>query len=187
MIIVGLDLATRSGICYGRPDTTPVVQVVRAPVSGDDLGLFGAFYVRFFTGLLDQLCARLEPEEDILVNYEAPVLPRTGMTQIATTRKLQSMGVLVEAVCHMQAEARAIKIDVRECYVASIKKELTGKGQADKGLMVLAARRAGIALPDGDEAFDGADAFGAWLLAIRHQAPAHQSYWDRRLYGGFRT
>ena len=196
MIIIGLDLATQSGVCYGRPDTTPVVQVVRAPVTGKDYGQFGAFYWRFFCGLLRNLGARLEPGEKLLANFEAPILPRerwdkaqqkmVGQTNIETTRKLHSLGVLFETACVVIAEEMDIEIDARECHLATIKKRLGGHGAAEKPDLVFVARRAGIILPAGNEALDGADGFGAWLIAIQEQAPQHQAYWDQRIYGGVR-
>lgn len=182
MIILGLDLATSSGFTYGRPDTTPFCGAVRAPACGEDLGAFGAFYWEFFNRTLDALYERLEPEETLLVNYEAPVLPRQGMTQIATTRKLQSLGVLLETACELHAARTA----VYECHLQSMKKELGGSGRATKPDMVFAARRAGISLPEGPEAQDAADSFGAWLLAVRHHAREHSAYWDRRVHGGFK-
>lgn len=189
MIILGLDLATATGYCYGRPNETPVAGTVRAPSTGNDLGAFGAFYWKFFSQTIGRLVGELDPDEHLLVNYEAPILPEkrwdperkkmTGGTTVETTRKLQSLGVLLETVCEMHAGP----IEVCECYISSMKKELTGKGRADKGMMVLAAQRAGIQLPSGDEAFDAADAFAAWRLAVRHKAPEFSPAWDRRVYG----
>lgn len=190
MIILALDLATQSGACYGRPDSTPHATTVRAPVTGDNYGLFGRFYWDFFNATLTQLAARLEPDERILVAYEAPILPTprfdkklgkmVGGTQLATTRKLHALGVLLETAC----EIHPAPIDVREAHVASIKRELAGSGNADKAAMIFVARRAGISLPDGNEAMDAADSFGLWILAIRHHAPEHSAAWDRRIHSG---
>lgn len=180
MIIIGADLATQSGLCYGRPDQTPQCATVRAPVTGKDYGGFGAFYYRVFTNLIGGLATQLLPDEPLLVNYETPILP--AQTSLATTRKLQSLGVLLETVCTL-SEHRA-QIECRECNVKTIKKELGGHGGANKADMVFVARRAGLKLPDGDEAMDAADAFGAWVLAVRHHAPAWSPAWDKRLYGG---
>lgn len=192
-IICTFDLATQSGRCYGRPDSTPVADAVRAPVTGDDYGAFGKFYWSVFNQTLDQLQARLEPEERILVAYERPILPMprldkktgrmTGQTSLETTRKLHSLGVLLETVCAIRVEQGAL-IDVREAHVASIKNELAGSGKADKAAMVFVARRAGIALPSGSEAMDAADAFGLFLLAVRMWAPEHSPAWDRRIHSG---
>ena len=189
MIILGADLATSTGICWGRPRSAPRAYAVRAPVTGDDLGLWGTFWLRAFARVLDDVTEALEPDEELLVCYEAPVTiekkwdpsvgKMVGGNPIATTRKLQSLGVLLETACAL----RDIEIDVRECHLSSIKKLVTGKGKADKSMMVLAARRAGISLPDGPEAHDAADAFGAWLYAIYHRSPADMPFWDQRLHG----
>lgn len=197
MIILGLDLATVSGVCYGRPSTTPVATAVRAPSGSDELGSFAAFYIRYFKTLLSQLHARAEPGEKILVNYEAPILPEkhydkikgkmTGGTNISTTRRLHSMGPMLEGICLIYSEEHDIEIDVRECHISSIKRELGGSGGAAKPDLVFAARRAGISLPEGNEAQDAADAFGAYLLAIRYHAPEHLPYWDRRVHSGMRN
>lgn len=188
-ILIGLDLASSTGLCFGRPDTTPAVQVIRAPVTHEDLGKWGAFFVRAFTRLLDQLAERLEPGEGILLNYESPVLIEkkwdkdkmrmVGGNPIVTTRKLQGLGMILETVCEMHPAPT----DIYECHLSTIKKTLTGSGKAEKSQMVLAARRAGISLPEGREAFDAADSFGAWVLAIQHHAPQYYDYWLRRIHG----
>lgn len=178
MILLGLDLATQSGFCYGRPDTVPHAGSVKAPSSGKELGIFGEFYWNYFWTLLDGLADRLEGDEGIIITYEAPILP--GQTNLATTRKLHGLGLLLETVSALHPAPTAIF----ETHLASIKKELAGKGDAQKTEMVLAARRCGIKLPDGTEAFDAADAFAAWLIAQRKFAPAHNRLWDQRLYGG---
>lgn len=193
-IIVTFDLATQSGCCYGRPDTTPVAITVRAPVTGEDYGAFGLFYWKFFNSTLEALHARLEPGERLLVVYERPLLPTArldkklgkmvGGTQLVTTRKLHSLGVLLETVCSILIEERGWLIDVREEHVAKIKNELAGSGKADKSAMVFVARRAGIDLPPGDEAMDAADAFGLFVLAVRLWAPEHSAAWDRRIHSG---
>jgi len=195
VIILGADLATQSGFCWGRPNATPTVEVVRAPVTGCDYGVFGLFYYRTFKRLVLRLLVEAADSERILVNYEAPILPKerwdaakgkmTGGTALATTRKLHALGVLLETVCAELAESADREIVVRECRVASIKKELGGAGGAVKADLVFAARKAGITLPAGPEEMDGADAFGAWLLAVRHEAPEHTPYWDQRVWGGF--
>lgn len=190
MIIIGADLASSTGLCFGRPDTTPTVQVIRAPVTHEDLGKWGAFFVRAFMRLLDQLAERLEPGEGILLNYESPVLIEkkwdkekmrmVGGNPIVTTRKLQGLGMILETVCEMHPAPTMIY----ECHLSTIKKTLTGSGKATKEEMVLAARRAGVSLPEGAEAFDAADALGAWVLAIQHHAPEHYDMWLRKIHGG---
>lgn len=188
-IFATFDLATQSAVCYGRADTMPVVEVVRAPGAGDNYAEFGAFYWRFFNRILDKLAALLEPDEFILVGFEAPILPRPKwddkqqkmvmMTNLATTRKLGSLGVMLEAAC----ELHSAHIETRECNVKSAKVQLTGRGDASKLEMVYAARRAGIILPPGDEAKDGADAFAVFVQAVRYWAPQHYEAWLKRIHG----
>ena len=193
MIVLGLDLATSTGACYGRPDTVPEVEVVRAPASGEDYGLFGDFYLTFFERILTDLGQRLEPGETLLVNYEAPILPPPRwdpikkrvvvLTTVQTTRKLHFLGTLLEAMCRRLARMFGWAIDCRECMIQAIKNELTGKRNATKTDMIFVARRLGVRLPPGPEAGDGADALGAWLLALRHHAPQDARRWDALLYG----
>lgn len=189
MIIVGADLATQSGLCFGRPDTTPRVIVTRAPITGDNYGPWGAHYWTVFNRLLDQLAEQLGPEETILINYEQPVTIEkrwdkdkqrlVGGNPITTTRKLQFLGPFLETVC----ELHPAPTQVFECHLSTIKKTLTGSGKADKADMVQAARRAGIELPEGSEAYDAADSFGAWVLAIQYHAPEFFDFWLRRIHG----
>lgn len=193
MLVCGLDLATSTGACYGRPDTVPVIEVVRAPASGEDYGLFGDFYLTFFERLIADLGRQLEPGETLLVNYESPILPPPKwdpvlkrvivLTKVQTTRKLHFLGTALEAICQRLARRNGWLIDCRECQIQAIKNELTGKRNATKTDMIFVARRLGLQLPPGPEAGDGADALGAWLLALRHHAPEQAKIWDARLYG----
>lgn len=194
MLYLGADLAGRAGLCYGRASTTPAVEVIQTPPCGDDLGKFGLFWWRTFYSLLNRLCDRLEPGEGILACYEGPVrieprwdpekMKMVGGNTVTTTRRLQSHGVIFEAVCRLVAEERGVEIDCRECHLSTIKKEITGNGRADKSQLVLAARNAGISLPAGKAAFDGADSFGAWMLAVRlHGTREESAAWDRRIHG----
>jgi hypothetical protein len=196
LIIVGFDLATSSGWCMGRPQDIPAVGAVRPPASGKDYGVFGDFYLAFFELMLSRAVSDAKLGEPIRLVYEAPILPRPKletdargrpalkiMTTIQTTRRLGALGVLLETACtRLQRRSREqLDVEVRECQIQAIKNELAGHTRADKGEMVYAARRAGIALPAGAEAMDAADAFGAWLIGVRKWAPEHRAFWDRKL------
>ena len=182
MILLGMDLATSTGFAYARPHLTPICGSVRAPVTGGDLGAFGAFYWRFLSNLIAELSSKLGEHENMVVIYEAPILPR--QTRLATTRKLQALGVILETVCALHAADSGKLIEVVETNLKSIKKELAGTGGASKAMMVHAAKRAGISLPEEGEE-DAADAFGAFLMGVRHYAtPTEAAYWDRRIWGG---
>lgn len=168
---------------------------MKAPASGVDYGEFGEFYEDFFASKLTQACGMAAEGEEILVIYEAPILPHPRLekdprgktvmkilTTVATSRKLGFLGVMLETVARRVARNMRRPIEVFECQIQAIKNELAGHTRADKGEMVLAARRAGIALPSGDDAMDAADSFGAWLIAVRKRAPQHRAMWDRRLF-----
>lgn len=188
--LVGMDLASTSGVCWGRPQDTPQTRAWKAPVCGDDYGTWGAYWWRTFYNFLDDLQLSRDPGERLILNYEAPFAPFPKWdkiqkriilgTTIATTRKLQGLGVLLETVCALHPSAP----EVYECDIKTIKKELSGTGSADKTAMVAAARRAGVELPPGQEAMDAADGFGAWLVALRHYAPEHLPAWHSRLFSG---
>ena len=183
-MILGLDLATSTGICYGDGASIPVVYAKRMPSTGKDVG---AFLVDFWMHL-DPLLEKIKPR---VVVFEAPIFPAakvdketgellTGAQNIHTMRKLMGLAGLVEMACAFRA------IDCREVALSTVKKELGGHGRASKADMMFAARRAGIELAEGDEAEDEADAFGVWLTGIRNHAPQHSLEWDRRIYGGVR-
>lgn len=192
MILVGADLATTTGWCYGRPDETPQAFAVRGPSGGDDYGPYAAFYMDFFENQLQRLAAGCGFGQPIKVCYESPILPQpvydpekrrvVARTSIATTRRLHFLGPLLEGVCLRTCDRTGVAIEVVECQIQKIKRELAGFSGAAKSDMVFAARRAGIVLPAGEEAKDAADAFGAWITAQREFAPQHTPMWDRRLF-----
>lgn len=191
-IIIGLDMASCTGVCYGRPNTIPLAEATRAPVTGKDLGPWGAHFFRYFTALLDRLHERLQPGEEIFLVYESPVFVRdrwdpvqqkmVGQSNIWTTRKLQSLGTILEAACEMHVAPTK----VYEVNLKTIKKQLTGSGRAEKGAMVAVARKLGVVLPPGDEAMDAADAVGAFLIGCKAVEPSSFAYWNQRLHSGGR-
>jgi len=193
-MILGLDLATSTGFAHGGGETLPVVGALRLPSTGDDVGAFLAAFRDWLSPLVVRLESIAAAEgRDLVVIFEAPILPKprwdpvkrkwAESTNLMTTRKLQSLAGVVELVCHDMVEAGR-GVVCREAHLQTVKKELTGHGRAEKGDMVLAARRAGIDLSPGDEGQDEADAFGVWLLGIRYHAPEYQATWDRRVHGG---
>jgi hypothetical protein len=195
VLLVGADLATSSSICAGRPETTPHPTVFRAPAYGPDLGRFGLFWWKTFNAYFEGLERRLEPGEEIISRHEAPILPRphwdevkkkmVGGTTIQTTEKLQGLSMIYVTVIAYRREAFGTKIVTEPINLRKTKNELAGHAGAGKDEMVLAARRAGIALPPGDEAKDAADAFAAWLVNVRENAPRQwRDYWDRRIWSG---
>lgn len=185
-MILALDLGTSTGAAFGRGDALPTVLSFQMPASGDDVGAFLAH----FRDVLVQLIGRIDPD---FVIFEAPILPQPkasikwvggkpvavveNTTNLMTTRKLQGLAGMLEVIC------RDLELPVYETHLGTMKKALTGKGNAEKGDMLRQARALGLQLSAGSEAFDEADAFAAWLVGVHHGAREHRDYWDRRIFG----
>lgn len=202
-MILGLDLATSTGFAYGDGSSRPVVGSLRMPSTGHDVGEFCSFFRAWYVELLVRLSVvTLEDRRPLIVCLEAPILPEKkwnpvlrkmeGGTNIATTRKLQGLAAIVEMEAFDANErhkrtGQGREVQCFEAHLQTVKKELSGSGRADKGAMVLAARRAGIELSPGDEGQDEADAFGVWLLAVRYHAKEYSRLWDSVIHGGRNT
>lgn len=175
-MLLALDLATNTGWCAGDGSSDPELGTVRMPSTGEEIGPFGDFFERWLNIKLDEL-------QPSMVMFEAPLLPGAKIgddghlvkapTSIATTRKLQGLAWSVEVQCHRR------RLEVREVYGATVKKELSGSGRGQKPDMMAAARRCGLA----PKSFDEADAFGVWLVGVRYYASKFRQRWDQRLYG----
>lgn len=209
-MILAVDLGTSTGFAYGRGDALPHVGSLRMPSTGDDVGAFLKFFRDWFVPTIRRLkldalrgepgyAAALfgeetaTPSEPLIVVYEAPILPQPKAwiefhggrpvakckmeTNITTTRKLQSLAGVLELMC------ADLEVPCFETHLGTMKKELTGRGDAEKGAMLLMARKAGLQLSDGPEAFDEADAFAAFLVAIRYQRKQYLPFWDQKLWG----
>lgn len=172
-MILALDLSTRkTGYCAGTGECVPTADAFVLPQTGEDIGQMLAL-------LDDNLSALLERFKPSVVVYEAPILPQgPGRSTLLIRRKLFSLGSHVEFVCYRRG------IRCGEETVKAIKKELGGSSKASKDDMVAAAEKCGVRLPEtiagGRE--DAADAFGIWLLALRHTNPQLSARWDRVLY-----
>lgn len=104
-MLLALDLATQTGICFGPADTgeVPTLDHFRLPSTGDDVG-------RFLADFEDRLLALLDKVAPSLVVFEAPVLPRAkfnpitnkaeGGVSIITTRKLQGLAGELERIVY---------------------------------------------------------------------------------------
>ncbi len=175
-MLFALDLATSTGWCAGSGEKSPELGSVRMPDTKEEVGPFLDFYEKW----LNMQLAEYEPT---MVLFEAPLLPKAKIdntghlvqapTTIATTRKLQGLAGITEMVCYRR------KIEVREVFLQTVKKALAGDGRADKVDMMSACRRCGLA----PKTFDEADAFGVWIVGVRHYAKPFQQLWDQRLYG----
>lgn len=185
MVVLGLDLASRlSGWCVGDGAEPPTCGGWPfPPVKDGDAYDYGLL----LTTLDDYLTTCHERFRFECVAYEAPILVfrRKGQDgqhhyndNLTKLRLLYPLGAFVEFWCKRRG------IEVFEVSVQAIKKELGGHRHAEKADLVYAAERCGVRLPvaiaHGRE--DAADAFGAWLLLLRHASPARSAEWDRRLY-----
>lgn len=214
-MILALDLGTSTGICWGAGESRPSVSSLKMPATSKDYGAFFDHFREWYLPALERMVAAAEAENaqirarnkaatdvhgpnveqedelEVLVIYEAPILPdavkefdpisrkmiRKGGTNIETTRRLQGLAAIVEVeVSKMKRLGRPVIIF--ECANSSAKKALGGTGRADKGDMVFAARRAGIDLSPGKEGQDEADAFGVWLVGLAWYAPHLHERWD---------
>lgn len=189
-MILALDLATSTGWCSGAGDQTPAFGAVKMPDTGEEVGPFLDFWERWLTKKIDAvleeagLDPRERPESPVYLIFEAPLLPKAKLdrqghlvqapTSVATTRKLQGLAGVTEMVGFRRG------LEVREVFLQTVKKELAGKGRADKADMMRAAKRCGLEVRTTDEA----DAFGVWLVGVRHYARQHQQAWDTKLWSG---
>lgn len=112
--------------------------------------------------------------------YESPILRKTD--KLAYIRKTYGLGMVLETLCADH------KIPCHEIDLRTIKRELTGDSFAPKSAMVKTARRCGITLPGGSYegrvlAEDAADAFGAFVVGVRHYDKGASAHWDRAIYG----
>lgn len=150
--ILALDLATCTGFAHGAADECPTLGHFRLPKTGEDVGAFLEAAEARLTGML----ATIAPN---IVCFESPVLPAT--TALATTRKLHGLAGMLELVC------RRASVECVEVQPTTVKKVLTGRGNAKKPDMVAAARAMGFDPKVEDEA----DALGVWLAVVRKRHP----------------
>lgn len=152
MLILGLDLATRTGWCLGPIGASPpAFGTHRLPSTGDDIGRFLAAYE-------DWLIAKVNADQPARVFFEAPILSQ----RTQTARKLMSLAGVTEMVCHR------LGIPVQEVNISSAKKFFTDDGRADKPKMVGAARSRGWEVEDDNQA----DACAIWLYGCASLDPA---------------
>ena len=201
-MILALDMATVTGWCAGAGGEPPALGHIRMPDTKEEVGPFLDFFYRWLhlkvTDLQSELGpavemdptpygAKLRNPKDLIMVFEAPVLPRAKIdpdptkhgrliqapVSVATTRKLQGLAGVAEMVAFQRG------LLCEEVYAATVKKHLGGSGRADKPDMMAAAERCGLKPKRHDEA----DAFGVWICAVRAYAREHQQFWDQRLYG----
>lgn len=175
-MILAFDLATRTtGYCAGTGEVRPEAGNLKFDQTGDSLGQLGIAFWSAAGALFD----RFKPT---LVVYEAPILVIKGKMgagrtdRLPVVRKLYGMGFLLETMCELRG------VPIAEVGLHAIKREVTGQSHADKDAMVAVARRCGLTLPDGVGARDAADAWGAWLIGLRHNNKEASARWDRLIW-----
>lgn len=152
--LLALDHGSRCGWAVGDGTQLPAVGSRKNPHSGGraELEPFWEAHAKWLRGLITDF------QPTILV-WERPVLARhTTHSSVEVTFGLQAITGLVARECY---------IPVRVVTVQQIKIVLTGNGRASKPEMVAAAEDYGLTIAHHDEA----DAFGAWLVALRTLEP----------------
>lgn len=169
-VLAAFDPGTRRlGWCVGTGATLPLAGALTFEQAGEDLGLMA----HMILGEVERL---LDDTRPAFIAYEEPLLlPHDRKHNL---RKTYATGVLIELAAHRRG------IPVVEVTVKEVKRELAGNAYAEKHDMVSAARKVGIALPltkeEGRE--DAADAFGAWLILLRHHNRQLSADYDRRIW-----
>lgn len=178
-MLLGLDIATRlTGWCAGDGSQVPDCGAWEFPsLEPDDLGGLGTRLHAYLEICWD----RFRPS---LVVYEKPIVLHGSVDENGKTTRRDNLPFLrkrygMDFYIETFFEARGAV--VREVTIQAIKKEVTGNHQAKKASLVAVALKCGLDLPT-PGADDAADAFGAWLLALRSTNRALSSQWDRRIY-----
>ncbi|HKT53952.1 MAG TPA: hypothetical protein VJP88_05840 [Caulobacteraceae bacterium] len=187
MILLGLDpSSTLFGWCCGSGrGAVPDCGAWQMPDHDGDFGLMLAALEDY----LNTAFARFGFEA---VAYEKPLLvPKrfinkagqrisVGGDNLPKLRRLYPLGAFTEWWCYRR------EIPVYEVTVQEVKAEVTGNHLAEKGDLVSVAQRCGLKLPpskaQGIE--DAADAFGAWLLLLRHCDSDASRKWDALIWSG---
>lgn len=93
MSVLALDVATSTGWAFGSAGEIPQHGTFRINPTGDDLGHFGVEFIKWLSSKIREL----RPREIV---FESPILP--AKTNIATTRKLHGLALLVECVANLE-------------------------------------------------------------------------------------
>lgn len=169
MTLAAFDTGSRfTGWCVGDGQGLPLCGAWALDPTGSDIGAM----LHDLHGKVADLLATHCVEAAV---FEAPILTRYD--KLLKIRKLYALTGHIEFVC------REFSIDCHEVDLRTVKKELAGFSGAEKKDMVAAARKIGVALPEGAGREDAADAFGAWLLLLRSQNRALSSRFDAALWG----
>ncbi len=126
--IIGLDLATSTGFCVGDIGGEPTCGSHTLPSTREDIGGFLIAFEDWLTGFID----RQRPDAGF---FEAPILFKT---HTMTARKLMCLAGETERIFLRK------KVPISEVNIKSAKLFFAGHGNADKPMMVGAARKRGF-------------------------------------------
>lgn len=169
-VISAFDLSTRwQGFCSGSGQTLPECGAVCLDQHDDDIGACLAQ----FHGFLSHHFDAHRPDKVVV---EAPMLnPRRD--KLLTIRKIYSINAHLEWFCQAKG------VECSEVSAKAIKTEVTGSHLAAKDDLVAVALQCGLRLPKPSHGQkDAADAFGGWLMALRHYDRATRSKWDTAIW-----
>lgn len=175
MIVLGLDPASQSfGATLGDGAEAPFSTAWKFPDVAGDHGLQLSLLKQY----LDAIFGRFQIGA---VGYESPILVTKGRgrrygDKLSTLRLLYPLGSFVEWYCHDVA-----RVPYHEIQVAEAKKEITGRGHADKEEIARIAERCGVVLPKAGR-LDASDSWAVWKCVLRSYAPERSLEWDKRIH-----
>lgn len=163
--VLFLDIATKTGYCFGEPGQLPRHGVINFGGKGKQDGeIFAAFHL--------WLNDRMTVDGSGLLAFEAPILGG-GRATPATARRLMGLAAIAE----MTASERGVRC-VEE-HLATIKKSFTGSGRADEHAVIAKCRQLGLE-PHDDNA---ADAIAGWFHTNRKFFPKIMGEWESTRFG----
>lgn len=178
-MLAALDIAPRStGWCVGAGSDLPTVGAWAYPEPRPaEVGRLLSLFDR-------HLCTLLDHYQPHVLVFEAPILVhRSKYSQ--RNDKLEDVARTLGMTAHVEWRCHDRGIPCHSVDLRSVKKELAGFGAATKNDMVAAAEKIGLSLPRSPMRAkeDAADAFGAWLILLRHHDKQKSSRFDSALWG----
>lgn len=170
----------------GRGADKPRLGTITMPSGQED----GRFFDHFENQICDLLAEAIDLAEGqrVWVGFESPFLASArwdpklkrlvqAKTNIKTLRRLYGLATFTAVVCWRFNNDYAPGVECREVAIGTVKKELAGRGDADKLDLWASARRLGFDPANADEA----DALGGWLVMCRHYGGLGWSEWATKL------
>jgi hypothetical protein len=150
-LILGLDLATITGWCKGRPDEIPRFGSIRfGKVDASPNAVFGAA-LQFFSEFLQD-----EPPDFIMLEKMLPPMARKGATNRGTRDRLAGLHGILRGVAFLRG-----CYDIAEVSVLDVRQHFCGARNVHKERVFDQCRMLGWAVQDND----AADACATWSFA----------------------